>query len=344
MLSAFSLTVMAQAPDWVNPVLREKLYPAGVYYTGFSSAYITKEENRETAYNRLRQNARIDAVTSIQVTVEQTIERYMQNIQENGDASTKDIMTSQVTTQTGIKDVPGLKVELWENPKTGEAYAFAWVKAANLYKLLMRRILVNIAKAEVEMESIEAMVERGDKMQAKNNLPKVQAIIDDIENDQRIMLSIDANVTDEDMAVEEANNLKKHYRALTADLQNSINICLICNADIFGSNYAALKGEIQGELSEIGCNFVTASANTDWTIYVTAKAREYNKNELSGVSTYFVYVDASIIVEKTFTGQRIYKDAISQKGGHSHNYEQAARQAYKDISPKISDIIKKQLQ
>lgn len=344
LLSALSLTALAQQPDWVNPVMREELYPAGDYYTGFASATISKGEDKETVYERVRQNARVEAVASIQVSVEQTIERYIQNVQVNKDVSTKDIMTSKAATRTGIKDIPGLKVELWENAKKGEVYAFAWVKTANLYRQLMRRIVANNAKAEVELESIETMVNRGEKAQAKNNLPKIQALIDDIENDQRIMLSIDADVTDEDLAVEETNTLKKRYQALTSDLKNGINIFLSCHAYIFGQNYNALKGEIQGKLSEMGCTFVSNAEQSDWAIYVTAQAREYNKNDYGSVSSYFAYVDAKIIIEKTTTGQRIYEDAISEKGGHTHNFEQAARAAYKDLSPKISKIIKDQIQ
>jgi len=262
----------------------------------------------------------------------------------NSDVYTKDIMTSRAATQTGIKDIHGLKVEIWENSKTGEVYAFAWVKTASLYRQLMRRIAANTAKAEVEMESIETMANRGDKLQAKNNLPKVQELIDDIENDQRIMLSIDANVSDEDMAVEETNLLKKRYQALTANLKNGINIYLSCNASMFGASYSALKEEIQGALSPMGCTFVRSADQSDWDIQVNAKAREYNASTYGSVTSYFVYVDATIIVEKTATGQRIYENQISEKGGHTHNYEQAARQAYKDISPKISKIIKEQIQ
>lgn len=344
LLSALSLMAVAQQPDWVNPVLREELYPADTYYTGFASATISGNENKETVHDRVRQNARVEAVASIQVTVEHTIERYIQNIQANEDVSTKDIMTSKAAMRTGTKDIPGLKVELWENPKTREVYAFAWVKTANLYRQLMRRIVANNTKAEVEMESIEEMAERGDKMQAKNNLPKIQALIDDIENDQRIMLSIDANVTDEDMSVEETNRLKKRYHALIADLKNGINIYLICNAYMFGQSYTALKGEIQGALSPMGCTFVRSGSEADWVITVTATTREYNKSDFGSVSTYFAYVDAKISIEKGATGQRVYEDAISEKGGHTHNYEQAARTAYKDISPKISKIIKEQIQ
>ncbi len=343
LLSFCALTAYAQQPDWVNPILREKLYPSNVYYTGFSSTYINKSEDKETIYNRVQQNARIEAVSSIQVTVEQIVERYIKNIQVNSDVSTKDIMMSYASTQTGIKDIPGLKVEMWENSKTGEVYAFAWVKATNLYKQLMRRIVANNAKAEVELEAVETMANRGDKVLARKNLSKVQDLIDDIENDQRIMLSIDANVTNEDMAVEETNLLKKRYQALTAELKNGINLSLICYAYTFEESYPLLKEEIQGELSKMGCNFITGLGNPDWTIYISAKAREYNKNDFGSVSTYFVYVDANVIVEKTATGQRIYENQISEKGGHTHNYEQAARQAYKDISPKICEIIKEQI-
>lgn len=344
LLSVLSLAAVAQTPDWVNPVMREELYPAGAYYTGFASETVSKGENKGTVYDRVRQNARVEAVASIQVTVEQTIERYMQNVQVNDDVSTKDIMTSQAAIRTSIKDIPGLKVEQWENPQTGEVYAFAWVKSANLYRQLMRRIVANNAKAEVEIETITVMAERGDKMQAKNSLPKIQALIDDIENDQRIMLSIDANVTDADMSVEETNSLKKHYQALTADLKNGINIYLICNAYIFGQTYNALKGEIQGALSPIGCAFVRSGTEADWVITITATAREYNKYDSGSVSSYYAYVDAKISIEKGATGQRIYEEALSEKGGHTHNYEQAARTAYKSLSPKISKIIKEQIQ
>lgn len=61
------------------------------------------------------------------------------------------------------------------------------------------------------------------------------------------------------------------------------------------------------------------------------------------MSTYFVYVDANIAVEKTATGQRIYENKISEKDGHTLNFKKAAREAYKEIAPQISAIIKEQV-
>lgn len=343
--SALSLTVFAQQPDWVDPTFREEHYPAGIYYTGFSSAYVKNGEDKETAYDRLRQNARTEAVASIQVTVEQTIEKHMQNIQTGTDVSTKDIVTSRITTRTSIKDVPGLKVEIWENSKTGEVYAFAWVKATSLYRQLMRRIIANNAKAEVELESIETMANRGEKVQAKKNLKRVQELIDDVESDQHIMLSIDTSVTDEDMAVQETNLLIKRYQALTSNLKNCINIYLICNAQIFGQNYNALEGEMQSELNKLGVTFVTSPEQSDWAIYVNASAREDVIGHFGKSTSYTAYVDASVAIDKGAAGQRIFEEQLkSERGTHTTNFEEAARVAYKKISPQIGEIIKQHIQ
>ena len=71
--------------------------------------------------------------------------------------------------------------------------------------------------------------------------------------------------------------------------------------------------------------------------------RELNKTDFGSMSTYFVYVDANIAVEKTATGQRIYENEISEKGGHVQSFEKASREAYKTISPRISEIINEQI-
>lgn len=342
--STIVVAAKTEMPDWMDPQRREMLYPTEKYYIGFASAIVNKGEDKSSVYERVQQNARVTAVSAIQVSVEQTVERFIKNTQAHGDAYTIDIMASHAKTHAGIKDIPGLNVDTWENPKTGDVCAFAWVKISDLTKRLMRRIASNTAKFEVELQTIESMIERGDKVQAKNNLAKLQNLLDDIENDQRVMLSVDVDVTDEDIAVEDVTRLKKQYQALCASLKNGINIYLDCKADLFSNNYPTLKSEIQGALSPMGCTFVRSAAEADWIITVFAKAREYNKSDFGSVSSYFAYVDANIAIDKNITGQRIYEDAISIKGSHTHNFEQAARDAYKQISPKLSKIINEQIQ
>ena len=342
----FSAIVMADkatAPDWRDALMREKLYPADKYYTGFASSKLEKGADKTALYDQVQQNARVAAVSSIQVTVEQTVERIMKNTQSQGTASTIDIMKSQAKSHTGIKDVPGLNVEVWENPKTGDVSAFACVKIADLSKRLMRRILTNTGKVETELQAVDNLIARGEKTRAREKLLVIQTMVNDLENDQRVMLCIDPNVTDEELGIDDVNKLKERYSTLTANLKNGIAIFLDCKADIFGANYMALKSEIQGALSPLGCSFVNSPKQSDWTISVTATAREYNTVNYGNLTTYFVFVDANVAIDKVATNQRIYENQISEKGNHTHNNEQAARDGYKKISPKLSAIIKEQI-
>ena len=94
----------------------------------------------------------------------------------------------------------------------------------------------------------------------------------------------------------------------------------------------------------MGCNFVSSPAGADWAIYVTASAREYNIAEIGGMKQYYCYADARIIIDKSAGGKRIYENQLSEKGGHTLGYDQAAREAYKYLSPKISAAIRQQIQ
>ena len=161
---------------------------------------------------------------------------------------------------------------------------------------------------------------------------------------QKLLATVDENADEESLQLQETRTLQRRLIELIAQLKNGINIYLACTANMFGTDYSDLAATIQGNLSPIGCTFVSSAAESDWAITVTAPARQYNKVDYGSVSTYFAYVDATVIITKTATGQCIHKSVITEKGGHTHNYEQAARDAYRSIAPKISALIKEKIQ
>ena len=114
---------------------------------------------------------------------------------------------------------------------------------------------------------------------------------------------------------------------------------LFPDAKIFSTAYPALQEELKGALSQLGCNFVTDPSTADWLIDISATAREYNKVATGNINTYFAYVDATISITRTATGQRVYENIFTEKGGHTHNYHQAAREAYKYLTPKICKVV-----
>lgn len=72
-----------------------------------------------------------------------------------------------------------------------------------------------------------------------------------------------------------------------------------------------------------------SEASADWAITIKASSRQYNTMDFGSSVNYFSYVDAEIAVEKVVTNQRIYEDMLTEKGGHTHNFTEAARDAYK---------------
>jgi hypothetical protein len=113
---------------------------------------------------------------------------------------------------------------------------------------------------------------------------------------------------------------------------------------LFDAENTAFLKDLQGELSQLGVSFVDSVNQADWSINIQAQAREYNKIELGGAANYFVYVDATLTIDKLANNKRVFEDAMSEKGGHSFNYEQAALDAYKHLVPRLSATIKEQIE
>lgn len=140
--------------------------------------------------------------------------------------------------------------------------------------------------------------------------------------------------------VERFNVEERTIRQMLADLKHATSIYLSCSVDLFGKPYPALQNELKGLLAADGCNFTNNPANADWSIAISCKAREYSTVNFGNSKSYFSYVDAHITVDKIITSQRIYEDEISVKGGHTFGYLEAAKDGCKDLSRKITKIIK----
>lgn len=347
LFSIISLTAVAQKPDWYDESQRDFNYPREQYFIGFSEGQRMSGERLETAISRLKNAARVEAVSSIRVYIKNTTTNTgLSQTLKTMDGTFRQMtrkLESRTTTDVEM-EIPGLQIESWQNPSTSMIAAFAYVKKATLIRQLEKKITVGLTKIETSLDQVDQLITAGQKMQARDLAQKTLPQFSEIDEAQKLLVAVDENADEEGLQLQETRVLQNRLTDMVAQLKNGINIYLLCNAYIFGLSYSTLKEEIQGALSPLGCTFVHSAEQSDWAIQVTAKSREYNAYITGNITSYYAYVDATIIVDNTVTGQRIYENQISEKGGHTHNYEQAARQAYKEISHKISKIIKEQLQ
>ena len=344
LLAAVSLTVYAQVPDWYDSNFRQMNYPASTYFYGFAMNEITKGQSLDVALESVKAAARVEAVSTIQVHVQSVKKDFSRS--ESYMNGRKDMEEFYQRFESGTKlttdaDIPGLKIETYREGNIVAAFAF--VKKRDLQRQLEKQITMGLTRLETQMDNIDELINNGQKAEARDRLAALTKEFDVIEKYQELLLAVDPEADAETLQLNETKALQQRHTKMTAALKNGIYITLQCEADCFGSSYPTLQNEIKGKLSPIGCSFTDNPDEADWLIVISAKAREHRAENYGKYTSYFVYVDSHISIFKQATGQKIYEDQISVKGGDTQNNNNAARAAYKDSAPKLTEIIKQQI-
>lgn len=346
LFSALSLTAFAQQPNWYTDSQRAANYPKAQYFTGYAESTPMSGERVEVVAQRLKDAARVEALSTIRVHVKNnTTNNALSQTLRSSEGTFRQSMrefTSSTTTSVDMK-IPGLQIEAWCDPQTGIISAFAYVKKSTLIRQLEKQITVALTKVEMSLDQIDQLIATGQKLQARSAAEKALPLFAEVDEAQKLLVAVDADATEETLMLNETRQLQQRLMAMVAHLKNALTICIQCDASIFGTNYPTLSSTLQGHLSKLGCNFVSDPTTADWVVEIQSQAREYNVMTMGNVNTYFVYVDANVSITKTATGQRVYENMFTEKGGHTHNYEQAARDAYKYVTPKICQVVEEQV-
>lgn len=333
-------------PTWSDYDMRQLEYPDSEYFTGYAEGAPMTGERQEVATQRLKDAARVEAVSTIRVHItnqstNDLISQQLSNM-EGEFWNVMNTFASSTTTSVDMK-IPGLQIEAWRDPQTGSIYAFAYVKKSTLIRQLEKQITVAITKVEMSLDQVDQLIATGQKLQARSAAEKALPLFAEVDEAQKLLVAVDTDATEETLMLNETRQLQLRLMAMVAHLKNALTICIQCDASIFGTNYPTLSSTLQGHLSKLGCNFVSDPSVADWVVTIQASAREYSTVLTGNIATYFVYVDATISVRKAVTNQLVYEDMLTEKGGHTHNYHQAAREAYRYLTPKICKSVEEQV-
>lgn len=344
LLSALSLVAFAQAPDWYDPDVRARFYPASTYFSGFAMNEMKKGESLDKALESVKAAARVEAVSTIRVHVQSVKKDFSRS--DSYSTATGDMeqfyqrFESNTTLSTDI-EIPGIKIESYRDGNIVAAFAF--IKRRDLQRQLEKQITMGLTRLETQMDNIQELINNGQKAEARNRLAALDKEFAPIENNQELLLAVDPEADAESLQLPESKKLKQRHAQMSMSLKNGIYIALQCKADFFGTDYPTLQNAIKGELSPLGCTFTDKPEEADWLIVISAKAREYRSDNYGKYNSFFSYVDAHIAITKQATKQKIYEDELSVKGGDTQNHKNAARAAYKDAAPRLSAIIQQQI-
>ena len=339
----FPLFVWSQKPTWCNREVQEKDYPNALYYKGNAQGKRSKGETPEQATKRIADIARAELSGMIRIAIQSTSEsersERLQTSQNTSSFESTDLFQSHTTTSTNLL-LYDVNVETWTNPRNKRIYAFAYINKERLSQQLENDILLRISNIETSLLQIDSLMAVGHKIQARHLAEEIPPRLDDLAQQQMLLASVTKTKDTRSVHLIQTQTLQQRTQHYLSILQNGINLYIECSAELFGESFSAFCNTIEGKLSALGCTFVPSADNADYAININAISRQYNAPLVGNSHTYFSYVDATIRIQNGVTGQTIYTNERQEKGGHTLDYTQAARQAYQSLAPKIaSDII-----
>lgn len=348
LLVLLAYSVNAQTPpDWWDANSRKLHYPSSEWHTGF---VIDKQQDDETlnmALSRLKDGARVEAASSIRVSVEKNMVSSSRSELMQTTTQFDERITEVFESTTSMKvemEIPGLHIEAWQNPKTKEIGAFAYVSHRELLRKTEKQITVTLTKIEMALDGIDQMAEAGQKIKAHEAAEQTLRLFVEVEQAQKLLLALTDD--DEALALDETRTLQQRLLTTIEQLRHATAFYVNCRATIGDSPYPLLDKEVRGLLAEQGCQFTDDRDLADWIIEVEASV--INVEHREGMAT-FAYVDGDLVIHNGRTEKHLMEGRLSTldpdhydgiKGG-DFKEERAARIAYHNAARIIADAILK---
>ncbi len=319
-------------PEWLK-------YTLGGYLYVIENDHNTKNLS-ETAYkNYLLDIARANLAKQVEVQVQESAVLQKQAV--NGRTN---ISYGAVTTFTTDVNLKLVGTQTLYNTATREGWAIAYIDKQAAIGFYQGEVYSDLARIESALMIAQNYVSNNFKTKAKETLQTVANEFSTLDTNLFWLRLFGQNQALSATQEEKRNTLEQQVRTELAALEYSNRICLVCTADMFGSSYPSLQHKVKGMLATQGCTFVDNPAEADWSINISASAREYNTTTYGNLTSYTAYIEAFVSITKVTTGQRICEDDLSLKGNHTMNYTEAARTAYKDITENIINLLKTYIQ
>ncbi len=331
-LAGWALFLSAQCPpEWVK-------YTYGGYLYDIQSDYNNRNLSETDFKNYLLNVAHTNLAKKVQMQVKE--EAGLNKSAVDGRSHISYTSSTHFSTDVNLKLVDSKTLY---KADTKEGFAIVFIDKAAACKYYRSEIERILGKADNALTTANNYVASGFKERAR---VEVKSVLSEFAKTEEPFFWLSFfGVSQAELAdlSDRCNTREQAVKQMIADLKHGTLICLSCTADLFGRPYPTLQNELKGRLSASGCSFTDDPADADWVIRVDVSAREQNIAVLGGMTSYFAYADALITIDKSATSQRIYEDEISVKGGHTRNYTEAARVAYKDLSKQLGEILKENI-
>ncbi|GHT15147.1 hypothetical protein AGMMS4956_14490 [Bacteroidia bacterium] len=332
-LCAASLAYGQVPPAWTQDAARNRNYPADEWYTGFVRDKLKAGANVGTALKTLEREAQNQLAESIIVKIEGGTEVSTTSTRAQAGTQSAERIDREykqaVKTATSATTVKS-EVQSWHDPATGYLYAFAATKRADLAAYYGKQVNLDLGAVEKFIKTAADLADIGKKANARKELDKATAKLDNVAYMQNLLTAVDGNVAEETLQQERSTDLYREVTKTRADMEETAVI------------YWQLRGEYADELSKKlenplrkeGCIFIDDKAQADFVIGVSTTVRLRAKD----ANFEYYYLDADVTVTNTHDRKKRY-DSITLSeydgGVGSDARDKTVRKVIPVLAPKV---------
>jgi len=135
-----------------------------------------------------------------------------------------------------------------------------------------------------------------------------------------------------------------HFAPVSAqNVPSKGKVFLDCHALTTSYSYTQLYGDVAGCLTDAGFILARSADDANWTIQVNGSTGKMKETTYGSTTWYFTEVIATIMIDRGAYASRVFETNITLKGSYNTDYDDAALDAYRRLTPQICETILRQI-
>ena len=214
-----NVSVNAQdSPEWVDPDIREFLYPKEKYLVGYAEQIVNNKKLIPYITEQTKTLAQTNLMEGIYIKIKSSASSQIESTSVNGSYIENESFNSS-STKSLLADVNGMQVQTFYNAKTKYVYAFAYVSREDLSKYYNTSLVENLQKLKGLVVTIKSLKNQNDFKAARIQCASAKDLVANIENTQSLLISLnDVTYANNSSFKTEFESVKKEVSSLDAHL------------------------------------------------------------------------------------------------------------------------------
>lgn len=326
------VNVFSNPPVWFDEKYRDTNFPSDTYYSGFASYTREGNDTESTALSRAEKEAFSRLSQNISTTISSVSKSSVEAVNINGEYTENESFSLE-SMMTSSANITNATTNSYFDPNAETAYAFVYVKKADLVAGYTNSLDLMLIKSEHHFDNSKLLIERKEKTLAKSECDSIFPLLNKARYFAEMLSIIDKNFNHADRFTK-IETMRSNALNLQTSLSQNILVFIRLTKPLKSELSGLLISKIQNGIEEGTCSFTSTESKADYKINITPATRYSSCKD----GVHYVYADIEVELYHTYKKSVVFSNSYSQKGAAT-----SETKAYRNAVSKAAQIISEEL-